>query len=73
MLLDAARDHDIDLTRSWLVGDKAIDLACGRAAGVRPILVTTGYGAGQQSADAEFVAKDFASAVDFILKTSDAS
>lgn len=73
MLLDAARDRGVDLARSFFVGDKASDLACGRAAGVRPILVETGYGAGENAGLAEFVAKDFASAVEFILKTSDAS
>ncbi len=45
MLLDAARDHHIDLRRSWLVGDAAGDLHAGRAAGCRTILVRTGYGA----------------------------
>jgi len=45
-LLDAARDHDVDLARSYMIGDKFIDLACGWNAGVcRSILVRTGYGA----------------------------
>ncbi len=73
MLLDAARDHALDLSHSWLVGDKASDIACGRAAGVRAILVETGYGRAEKSNGAEYVAKDFASVVEFILKTSDAS
>ena len=45
-LLDAARDHGVDLARSYMIGDKFIDLACGWNAGVRrSILVRTGYGA----------------------------
>jgi D-glycero-D-manno-heptose 1,7-bisphosphate phosphatase len=44
MLLEAAAEHGIDLTRSWMIGDKAIDIECGRNAGVRTILVETGYG-----------------------------
>src|ERR1051326_9020113 len=28
MLLDAARDHDVDLSRSFLIGDKEIDAEC---------------------------------------------
>ena len=73
MVLEAARDLNIDLERSWLVGDKAIDMQCGRAAGVRPILVQTGYGMREDSGKAEFVAKDFATAVEFILRNSGAS
>lgn len=39
MLLDAARDHDIDLARSWMVGDTDADVQAGEAAGVRTVLV----------------------------------
>lgn len=45
MLLQAAADHAIDLTRSWMVGDKLADIEAGQAAGCRPVLVMTGYGA----------------------------
>ena len=73
MLLEAARDLNLDLTRSWMVGDRSGDLEAGRRAGCRSILVETGEAAtvADRSA-AVFVAKDFASATEFILKTSDA-
>jgi len=45
MLLDAARDLDLDLARSWLVGDHGSDVEAARRAGVRPIMVRTGHGA----------------------------
>jgi D-glycero-D-manno-heptose 1,7-bisphosphate phosphatase len=38
-LIIATAQLDLDLTRSWLVGDRETDLACAEAAGVRPILV----------------------------------
>jgi D-glycero-D-manno-heptose 1,7-bisphosphate phosphatase len=38
-LRDAARDLDIDLARSWMVGDQDSDLGAGRAAGCRVALV----------------------------------
>jgi D-glycero-D-manno-heptose 1,7-bisphosphate phosphatase len=38
MLLDAARDLDLDLSRSWLVGDAPRDIEAGKAAGCRTIL-----------------------------------
>lgn len=39
MLLRAAREHGIDLARSWMVGDGLVDIGAGRAAGCRTILV----------------------------------
>ncbi|MHB8550245.1 MAG: D-glycero-beta-D-manno-heptose 1,7-bisphosphate 7-phosphatase [Acidiferrobacterales bacterium] len=45
MMLQASRDWDIDLARSYIIGDKLADVEAGLAAGVTPILVTTGYGA----------------------------
>ena len=56
-----------------LTADKAIDVRCGHAAGTRAILVRTGHGHGEDAGRAEFVAKDFASAAAFVLRTSDAS
>jgi histidinol-phosphate phosphatase family protein len=44
MLLAACQDFSLDLGRSFLVGDNWSDLAAARAAGVRGILVRTGYG-----------------------------
>jgi len=34
MMLEAAREHDLDLAASWSIGDKERDLTMGRAAGV---------------------------------------
>jgi D-glycero-D-manno-heptose 1,7-bisphosphate phosphatase len=45
MLLAAARDHGLDLARSWMVGDTVSDMLAGRNAGCRSLLVATGYGA----------------------------
>jgi D-glycero-D-manno-heptose 1,7-bisphosphate phosphatase len=48
MLLAAQRDFGIDLSRSFMVGDKAIDVEAGQRAGVSPVLVMTGYGKEEQ-------------------------
>ncbi len=45
MLLAAARDFDIELARSWMIGDKPCDAGAGAAAGCRTLLVRTGHGA----------------------------
>ncbi len=39
MLLDAARELDIDLTASWMIGDADTDVLAGRAAGCHTALV----------------------------------
>lgn len=53
MLLTAARDFDIDLARSWMIGDKACDAGAGAAAGCRTLLVRTGHGAALPGAVAD--------------------
>lgn len=67
MLEEAAREHGIDLSRSWMIGDKAIDVECGRRAGCRTILVRTGYGAGMENTGADFVQEDIVAASDMLL------
>jgi D,D-heptose 1,7-bisphosphate phosphatase len=44
MLDKAARDHHINLTRSFVIGDKASDIKLAENAGARAALVLTGYG-----------------------------
>jgi len=44
MLRRAARDLDLDLERSWMVGDHPSDAGAARAAGSRPVIVRTGHG-----------------------------
>ncbi len=67
MIFEAQRDHDLDLSRSYFVGDKAIDIECGRNAGLRTILVKTGYGANETYAAPDWMAEDFSAAADIIL------
>jgi len=42
MLLEAANDFDIDLSKSFIIGDKTSDIAAGMAVGCTGILVKTG-------------------------------
>lgn len=44
MLHRAAQEHDIDLSSSYMVGDKISDIEAGKKAGCCPILVLTGHG-----------------------------
>ena len=44
MVLKAADDLKIDLSKSFFIGDAVSDIECGINAGVKTILVRTGYG-----------------------------
>lgn len=71
MVFEAQRDHRIDLRRSFFVGDKASDIGCGRNAGVRTILVRTGYGEGEKNCGPDWIVEDIAQAADLILKQNE--
>lgn len=75
MLAQAAREHGLDLHRSFVVGDRHADVELARRAGARSILVRTGYGEGEYLWNApnwefqpDFVAADLAGAIHWILR-----
>jgi D-glycero-D-manno-heptose 1,7-bisphosphate phosphatase len=47
LLLAAARDLDLDLGASWLIGDRWTDIAAAAAAGVRSVLLERPYSWGR--------------------------
>jgi D-glycero-D-manno-heptose 1,7-bisphosphate phosphatase len=49
MLRDAARDLDLDLKQSWVVGDQWRDIQLAHAAGCSSVLLRTGHGAAQEA------------------------
>jgi len=77
MLLQAAQDLNIDLTKSYLVGDRFRDMEAAKKVGVKGVLVKTGYGQellqddGPDEATEEgkpdFIAADILEAVKWIL------
>lgn len=69
MVLRAAHEHSIDLAASYFIGDREADVECGRRAGMRSILVRTGYGA-EQTCTADFVCADVLAAIDSILNAN---
>jgi D-glycero-D-manno-heptose 1,7-bisphosphate phosphatase len=44
MLLSAAREHDIELSSSYVIGDKSSDINLATNAGAKGVLVLSGYG-----------------------------
>lgn len=75
MALKAAAELGFDPVRSWVIGDKAADLALARSIGAVAILVRTGYGEETLAAgaDADFVADDLAQAAEWIARQGVAS
>jgi D-glycero-D-manno-heptose 1,7-bisphosphate phosphatase len=69
LVLDAAAAHAIDLTRSFLVGDRWRDIDCGAAAGVRTIWIDRGYQERGPSQPATFLCHSLTEAVDWILNS----
>lgn len=60
MLLQAASDLALDLTTSWLVGDKASDIEAAKRAGLAGALqVATGYGTAERERGAAFATATF--------------
>jgi D-glycero-D-manno-heptose 1,7-bisphosphate phosphatase len=47
LILRAAKDFDIDLEQSWMVGDRYSDIDLARNAGVNSAFVLSGYGRGE--------------------------
>lgn len=43
MILQAAKEFDIDLKKSWVIGDRSKDIEAGIAAGCKTIFVDYGY------------------------------
>ena len=74
LVREAADKHGLDLSHSFVVGDKATDVELGQKAGTRTILLETGYGndvlAGryQWQVRPDFVTRDLSAAVDIILE-----
>lgn len=71
MLLKAAEELNIDLNKSYMIGDMTTDIACGERAETKltSILVETGSGGKDKKVDikADVTVKDFKAAADFII------
>jgi D-glycero-D-manno-heptose 1,7-bisphosphate phosphatase len=76
LVQQAARELDVDIPRSWVIGDKAADLELARNAGMRAALVETGYGASateEQRRLADVAAPGVLAAVGKILESAKAA
>ena len=72
MILQAAKEHDIDLSKSFIIGDKTSDIMAGKNAGIKTILVKTGDAGKDGRCDVvpDFEAENSLEAAEIILKTA---
>ncbi len=75
MLLKAAKEHNLALSRSFMIGDKYSDMECGWVAGCRSAFVLTGYGRGEMELHGDswprkpdIIVEDVYAAVESILE-----
>tara|TARA_Y100000310_G_scaffold281278_1_gene301652 strand:- start:421 stop:975 length:555 start_codon:yes stop_codon:yes gene_type:complete len=72
MILEAAKDHNIDLSQSFMVGDRTSDIKAGVLSGAKTISVRTGYGGagndGFNDATHDYIADNLLEASKIILQ-----
>ncbi len=75
LLERGAHEHGLDLSRSFVVGDRYADVEMAHRVGAKAVLVLTGYGRGELQwhgkewpRQPDFVAEDLSAAVDWILQ-----
>lgn len=68
MFEQACRDYRIDMSHSYMVGDRAGDVIAGQRAGLRTILLESGYGLRRLEADVQpdYILDDLRMVIDVI-------
>ena len=74
MILRAVKEFDVELSKSYIIGDKMIDIQTGNNSGIKSILVLTGYGkeelklCRQSNVKIDFIADNLYDAIQFIKR-----
>lgn len=70
LLIDASKEMDIDLQKSYLIGDSERDIQAGKEAGCSTIGVRTGKNIENFKANPDYIFDTILGATDFILNTN---
>ena len=70
MIRSAQKDHEIDMSGSFMVGDRACDILLGEKAGLKTVMVNSGYGMNklEEECNPDYVFEDLRGFVDFLSK-----
>lgn len=71
LILRAAEKYGLDLSRSWMVGDRWKDITAGQTAGLKTIFVDYHYAETYKGASADFTVEDVSFLAGIILKGSE--
>ncbi len=67
LLLRAAKEHNIDLSQSWMIGDRESDIEAGKRAGCKTVLIGNSLSNNPKGIGPELIAKTLIEAVDKLL------
>lgn len=68
LLLDGARKYDVDLQKSFMIGDRWRDVEAGQAAGCRTVLIDGGYAERRPERPADVTVSSLQEAADWIVE-----
>jgi phosphoglycolate phosphatase-like HAD superfamily hydrolase len=70
MILKSAEKWNIDISKSWIIGDTTRDILTGKNAGMRTILVKTGKAGldGAFPVEPDYIFENILEAVNFIVQ-----
>jgi len=68
LILRAAKKYSLDLSQSWMIGDRWKDIAAGQAVGLKTIFVDYHYAETYQGPPADFTVEDTSFLADIILR-----
>lgn len=68
LILQAMEKYGLDISRSWMIGDRWKDIAAGQAVGLKTIFVDYHYAEAYKGDSADFAVEDTVYLADIILK-----
>ena len=73
MIESANAEFEIDMERSWMIGDKNLDVEIAKNAGIKSVLVLTGYGMkhrAQLANEPDLVVENFGVAIESLVSST---
>ncbi len=64
--------YDLDMSKSWFVGDQDMDIECGKKAGTKTVLIQNKLSSGKRGgSEPDHITNNIVEAVDIIMKNTD--